>query len=147
MIDREARDKLAEGIRALAAGQITNDQFEDGRVNYRSQDPAITGIFDSGAWHLYDDLSEHKLAGQYRLTRDAKAEIARWILFLKTDNEYEWPKSPWYWPLASLLTFGLLSLVRGAWFRRQGDIDVWPFLRRSDYERVLASPPYLSGER
>ena len=54
MIDREARTKLAELIRHLVAGIITNDEFDDRRPN--STDLAIRDVFYWGAWHLYSDV-------------------------------------------------------------------------------------------
>ncbi len=43
MIDREARTKLAELIRHLVAGMITNDEFDDRRPN--STELAIREVF------------------------------------------------------------------------------------------------------
>ena len=84
MIDCVARRILAEAVRALASGQITNDTFED-RLPVGSHDPAVHEVFQNGAWYLYGDVDEHRLAGPDKLTRAAKSEVARWILFLETD--------------------------------------------------------------
>jgi len=148
MLDRESRTKLAELIRHLATGRITNDEFED-RLSLRSTDPAIWAVFSCGAWCLYSDLWEYQLTGKYRLPKDARREVARWILFLKTDFEYEWPRLSRVRRLLILLgnvfTTGLLSVAYRKYFRRFGDWDVWPFLRRSDYDLALKQPPYFSG--
>ena len=46
MIDRDARNKLAENLRSLASGLITNDEFEDSIP--QSDDKAIIEIFSNG---------------------------------------------------------------------------------------------------
>ena len=80
MIDREARTELAELIRHLVAGLITNEEFGD-RVPSSTEDPAVFEVFFGGAWHLYSDLREYYLKGKHRLPRDLRREVARWILF------------------------------------------------------------------
>ena len=148
MIDREARTKFAQAIRALVAGQITNDEFEDSRLSrLNTSDPAIAAIYQEGAWHLYSDLEEHRLRGKHAISRTDKSHVARWILFLKTDLPYEWPelrgKRFFALGLGNLLTLGLANRFYTRWFKQQGDIDVWPFIRRQDYETALGRPPYL----
>jgi hypothetical protein len=148
MIDRLSRNVVAEAIRALAAGIITNDAFEE-RLPARSQDPAVYALFSSGAWFLYDDLHEHRLVGRYRLRPEARAEVARWVLFLKTDREYEWPSSSGVvaalWLVAVLATLGLLAPVRRHWYGRGGDVAVWPFHKRAHYDEAIKHPAYLTG--
>jgi len=144
MIDRLGRDKLAENLRHLVAGQISNDEYER-RIPLRSKDRAVEEISDE-SWYLYSDLHEYRLRGKYRLKRDARREVGRWILFLKSDLPYEWP----CWPRLSLmfgniLTLGLLAPLVRRWFRRFGDSDVWPFIRRADYENCLKVPPYFAS--
>ena len=89
MIDRQARDLTAELIRHLVSGQITTDQFEDRLPN--SADRAIQEVYSSGPYLLYSDDDEHKLVGDDAVPREAIPDVARWILFLKSDLEYEWP--------------------------------------------------------
>jgi hypothetical protein len=149
MVDRESRTKLGELIRHLAAGQITNDEFEDRLLPLGSADPAVWEVFSSGAWCLYSDLWEYRLTGKYRLPKEARREVARWILFLKTNLEYEWPRLGRFRSLLLLLgnlfSVGLIGVAYRKYFRRFGDWDVWPFLRRSDYDLALKQPPYFTG--
>lgn len=147
MIDRNARDQLAESVRALAAGLISNDEFEDKRLPYSNEDPAIFEIYSNGAWCLYSDLQEYRLRGRHKLDKRTKAVVARWVLFLKTDLPYEWPVAT---PgqgllhlLANVLTLGLANGYFSRKFQSSGEVEVWPFIRRSDYETALSSPPYL----
>jgi hypothetical protein len=150
MIDRKARDILAENYRHLITGQITNDEFED-RLKF-TKDIAIDEIYYRGAWPLYDDLHEHKLTGEWAISEEGKPIAARFILFLKTDLEYEWPRKTggkaFLWALLGVFTLGIITIIRKlvAATGEKGDKDVWPFYRRSDYEAALEAPPYLRGK-
>lgn len=150
MIDRKARNILAESYRHLISGQITNDEFED-RLKF-SKDIAIDEIYYRGAWPLYDDLHEHKLTGEWAISEEGKPIAARFILFLKTDLEYEWPRKTgakaFIWALFGVLTLGVVTIIQKivAATGEKGDKDVWPFYRRSDYEAALEVPPYLRGK-
>jgi hypothetical protein len=150
MIDRVKRDHLAHRLRLLAAGQITNDQFEDS-LDFRSKDRAIWRTYWDGAWPLYDDLREHKLTGKDRLTDETKREISRVILFLKSDREFEWKEIPWLVSvpvgILGFLTFGYLSRLfyRHTW-GKQADTSIWPYYRQSDLEADLSKQPYLTGK-
>ena len=147
MIDRKARAILAENFRHLIAGLITNDQFEDRLV--RSKDAGVNEVFYSGAWPLYDDLHEHKLTGKWAIHTDGKPIAARYILFLKTDLEYEWPRKTGIkevpWAFLAVFTLGLSAVIRNRLIHKgeKGDKTVWPFYRESDYQIALCNQPYL----
>ncbi len=147
MIDSRARSKLAEAARALVAGRITNDQFED-RVP-RSDDPAIREIFAKGFWRLYGDLTEHRLVDAERLGPEKRAFAARCILFLKSGHPYGWPVHSrlgvFGLGLLNLLTLGLFGRVIQRRLLASGNAEVWPFRTDSEYNAALGSPPYLHG--
>ncbi|MGV8122292.1 MAG: hypothetical protein AB2L14_21230 [Candidatus Xenobiia bacterium LiM19] len=112
MVDQHTRDKMAENIRHLVSGTITNREYE-----YRSpcgEDPILEEV-DGLAWFMYDDLHEHRLTGSRSLTKEGRREVARWILFLKTDLEYEGPRVsrlrfyPIFWYYLSIGLFIYLS--------------------------------------
>jgi hypothetical protein len=106
MIDKERRKKLGFHLRQISVGLITNDDFEEAigddvtdgwlpEQYYRSKrakfdDPVILPML-SLCWGLYDDTRRHKLIGKDALNPEAKKVIARCILFLRSDREYEWP--------------------------------------------------------
>jgi len=131
MIDREARDVLAENLRHLVSGRITNEEFEDKtswNEDYRllkSGDPAIGGIFWSFAWCLYSDTWCYRLRGRDALTAEVLRVAAHCIVFLHSDFEYEWPRTPkgvWPpWGLGGLLFYLAvgLALAFAAWGRGQ----------------------------
>lgn len=129
MIDRPSRDQLAELLRQLVAGEISGGEFHDRRP--RSNDLAVREVIEQ-AWLLCRDLPAPKASGRKKLPRDSRGEVTRWILFLETDREYEWPAlSTWARVLGfvpSVITFGLFWAPYRIWFRRQGDFRVWPFV-------------------
>ena len=148
MIDRDARDRMVLQIRRLATGRITNDEFQD-RQPLGSRDPAMMEIFDRGVSGLYSDLHEHRLTGRDRMSREVRREVARIILFLKSDLDYEWP-TPALWQELLWMVAGLLTLRGGGrfymrWMGTHGEVGVWPFLRREDFEQAIRSPCYLAG--
>ena len=152
MIDRSARRAFAQALRYLAIGRITNREFER-RVKpiLPSRDMAIRTLYWSGAWQLYSDFREMRLAGRHALPRAARRDIARWILFLRTPRPFEWPDDrPWVvlaWAPVHIMTFGASAKIRSLRYRRPGDFSVWPFLRRQDYQMALQRPVYLAGMR
>ena len=81
MIDRNSRNRLAELLRSLASGQITNDEFETSIQE--SKDKAIVEVFSNGGWTLYSDMKEYKLNGKNALETVVKKEVAKWVLFFK----------------------------------------------------------------
>ena len=135
MIDRASRDRLAALLRDLSDGNVSKDEFHQQLP--RSKDLAVREIVEQ-AWLLCRDLPEPKAAGLKKLPRDARGEVARWILFLESDREYEWPALS---PLAralgfipSVITFGLFWSPWRWWFKRRGDSRVWPFIDSEHYQ-------------
>lgn len=159
MIDRRRRDAMAELLRHFVAGRLTNDEFEerldvtlnDPRPVRRWEDAALWAI-RSRAWFLYDDLRTHRMKGEWAPSREGRSELARWVLFLYSDSEYEWPIRDFISLsscLMNLLTLGLAQVILSRLLRQRhkamGDWDVWPFVRRSDYEKALEHPRLLAG--
>lgn len=178
MVDKESRKKLALHLRPLSVGLTTNDDFEEAIMKdvsdgwtpenyYRSEkaksdndDPIIKPMLEL-CWGLYDDTRNHKLVGGDELTENAIKIIARCILFLHSDKEYEWPYFNTNNPLLrfSLKDLILSVLTLGHHYRNKreehlisyyewqklGDYDVWPFFRKSDYQDQLTKQPFLNG--
>ena len=128
-IDRSARKRLATLVRRLAAGVITNHQFESECP--QSDDPAIHSIYCCGLWLLYDDFVEHKLVGQWALNRRQRTHVARIVLFLLSGLPYRYPR---------------ITVFDRLWHHRQwraGDESIWPFYSRSEYEATLQNPVFM----
>ncbi|SRR6266496_5862156 len=111
-------------------------------------------------WGLYDDTRNHKLIKSDALNEEALKIIARCILFLHSDREYEWPYFDLNSPLVRFslkdLIFTILTLGHHYCDKREeqiisfyewqklGNYDVWPFFRTSDYEEQRKHPPFLA---
>ena len=150
MIDRKARDEFAELLRHFIAGRMTNEEFEN-RAPLSSKDLAIFEIWWLAAWRLYDDFDEHTLTEEYGASDDERREIARCVLFLKTDQEYQWPRHSTLKELLGnlryLISFGCLSVYDPMELldATAGDLEAWPFIGLKDLEIARRRPPYLAG--
>ena len=155
MVDRVARDKFAELLRHFGAGNLTNDEYEDAAEKIlesaNRKDGSLWAIYSS-AWFLYDDLRTHRLREKWALTDEGRRAVARWILFLHSDLEYEWPIRSFISLSGCLLricTLGLAGFVLGPLnerrMRRLGSWELWPFFREADYQLVTANPRLLGG--
>lgn len=144
MVNREKRLEASGLIRKLATGELTNDDFEDSFPR-EGDDPALAEIYQR-LWFFWSDRFTHRLTGPHQLSEDNFRLCERCVLFLGTDLEYEWPRAMAEAPL-SLVFYRLLRMKRHQErierkalneLERLGDLDVWPFIRRSDYEDALA---------
>jgi hypothetical protein len=150
MVDRDARNRLAEALRHLVTGRMTNYEFDEA-IQIETDDAAFYPIRKQ-AWFLYSDLREHRLVGSDALSKSNKRMVARFILFLHSDLEYEWPRYPFDGVLGAiarglsyLLSFGRIPRQVDKNWEAAGDSDVWPFISRKDYEEALTKPRYLRG--
>ena len=153
MIDRARRYKYAELLRHFAAGLITNDDYVDHYYNIvavtrpghvQFADDGLRAVF-SEAWFLYSDVRTHKVAGKRALSPKTRREVARWILFLYSECEYQWPTIPKFGGLWNVLTLGHWGRNFERQCRRVGDYDYWPFRYRHQYEEALRTPRLLAG--
>jgi hypothetical protein len=157
MVDRVGRDVLAEALRQLIAGTITNLEYEDrahlslnGRKERVAQeDPALWAVF-SRAWFLYTDIREQRLRGKEAIPRNVRRKLATWVVFLKSDVEYRWPIKSFIsftGCILRVLTLGLAGFFIRSRFDRVGDSTIWPFWTREELADALARPVYLAGRR
>jgi hypothetical protein len=143
MLDRAARNHLAERLRHLASGLMSNHRFED--LSQCSADGAVSEVDLRFAWLYYDDMNEHRLTGGLALTYGQRRDFARVILFLKTDFEYEWASKRGFRAFLNS-TFRLIPLRQiPPMITAGGDLRVWPFYRKEDYLAALKSRPYCGG--
>ena len=134
MIDRQSRDLLAEKLRQFVSGQITNFDLEG--IEISSDDAGVYAIADA-SWLLYSDSHEHKATDRNKISGEARESVARWICFLHTDLEYQWPKMNQAGEVLATffnkITFGLWGRLthmnkRINTFAEAGDVEYWPFL-------------------
>jgi hypothetical protein len=178
MVDKDRRKKLAFYLRQLSVGLTTNDDFEEALMEditdgwlpeqyYRSKqaksDDSIIQPMLELCWGLYDDTRQHKLIKSDQLTEEAFRIIARCILFLHSDREYEWPYFDSNNPLLKFslkdLIFTILTLghhyrnkkeehlISYYEWQKLGDYEVWPFFTKTDYQEQLKFQPFLSDRK
>ena len=151
MVDRKARNKFAELLRHFASGQITNGELE-GQIPLPSKNLAIKEIRWFAACPLYEDIDEHTFTEEYSLSDDERREIAKCILFLKTDQEYQWPQHSALKELLAALKylfgFGHVPIycAKELLDAAAGDLEAWPFIHLKDLETTRKRPPYLAGK-
>ena len=144
MVDRRARDGYAQLLRHFAAGCVLNWHYEDfAEAFLTSEDRAVAEVFWA-VWPAYCDVRKHYLSGKDRLDADGRRVVARYLLFLYSNLEYEWPVRRRTRLWANLFTLGLWGLIRPI-VPSGGDDKVWPFFRRSDLELEKARPRLLGG--
>src|SRR5687767_3209542 len=176
MIDFERRKKLAYHLRHLSIGLTTNDEFEEAVMEdvsagslpeyyysskqAKTDDPIIQPMLEL-CWGLYDDTRQHRLTKSDELNEETLKIIARCILFLHSNREYEWPYFHINNPLLkfdlkdlilTILTLGhhyrnkreeqLISFIE---WQKLGDYEVWPFIKKTDYQEQLKYQPFLNG--
>ena len=148
MIDRQSRDRLAAALRHYVSGQITNDDLDAISVDWRDRGAAAVKAM---SWRLYSDLERHYATHEHALNKEAKRDIARWIVFLHSDLEYVWPNHQ----LIETQGGPLNALTLGWWDKRKkriwdafleaGDFSVWPFCHRTEFEEAISHPRLLAG--
>lgn len=152
MVDRNGRDASAELLHHFAARVIANDEYEaraDRIIQDGDDDPALWNVW-LGSWPLYDDVRTHRLRGRWALPRSGRRQIARWILFLYSDREYEWPNPPirdlgaW---LLSIATLGRCGKPRARKRKEMGSAKDWPSFRSGDLAAEMGRPGLFTGGR
>lgn len=145
MIDRSARELAAEQVRHFINGGTTNFEFECSEPD--TEDEAVLAIYDT-LWLFYDDLKEHKLVGEQAIPKNTKKIMARWLMFLYSGQEYEWPSISY--PGVRPLQHGFISKILGgpekeAKFMQHGNYDLWPFISEEAYLNAKQNPTLLSS--
>ncbi|NUR45908.1 MAG: hypothetical protein HOP91_07105 [Sphingomonas sp.] len=148
-IDRPKRDLAAKLVRQFRDGEIDSDDLE-AQWPARTEDRAIEAI-ESRVWAFYDDQWPRRMRGRQAATPDEREALTRYAAFLDSSLPYEWSKSNFYGlggcGCMVFLSLGLLWPVdwwikqrndrEEAELRQEGDLDVWPFIRRTDSDRYL----------
>lgn len=172
MVDKERRKKLAFHLRQLSVGLISNDEFAEAIMEDVSDGWPLSQIYNSDlsksgdlvfgpmlmyCWGLYSENRNYSMVGADALSKDELALVARCILFLRSDREYEWPyfdtRSFFLKDLfLSIITLGYHFYKRRKEHKRSfeewkksGDFDLWPFYSKAEYADQLNNPSFLAG--
>jgi len=148
MIDRVARDRLAEATRHYLTGLSTNFEFDDSIFSVKNNDPSIAAIRNQ-LWLIYDDLRKHFHRGQWILSEEQRVIVLRIILFLKSDYEYIWPVVPWWYsalrPLIWVFTFGVGTRHLDGKYHYKDELNIWPFANEEEINTAKNEPKYLAS--
>jgi hypothetical protein len=134
---------------------LTNDKYEDAAClifkDADREDHSLGAIY-SRVWHFYDDLREHRLRDKHELSEEGRRAVARCVVFLHSDFEYQWPIKSFIslsGCFLRLCTFGLAGLILNPInerrLQRMGSWDLWPFFRETDYQSAITRPRLLGG--
>ena len=91
----EKRRALAQQLRWLIGGRITNDQFDDFLCEENcldSKDTTIAEIAD-WSWGLYSDLVPYRLKGKHTVAEEDRTAAIRAIVLLRSGENYQWPQA------------------------------------------------------
>jgi hypothetical protein len=145
MIDQAHRKRTRQLLKNLALGRTTNYECENDFMDMlaRSKDPVIFALFRT-VRELSGD-AEQRLSETFSRGGQMRKRLCRWILFLQTDLEYEWPKErlapglrDFYKPSWLDKLFGISERTNFG-FCSRGEYRVWPFFRESDFNAIKAS--------
>ncbi len=161
MVDREARDQMARSLRHLAIGRITDKQF----------DAALEPLPFSGKDRIFEAIFKET----YDIKTASRHEVARWILFLQSENDYIWPGMDELSNPFSLIMTASIALILGSVLHnpcigwgitvagyaviadvavrccnpkscKPGDLKVWPFHKQDDFDEAKRHPRLLNGK-
>ena len=93
MRDLAKRRALAEQVRWLIGGRITNDAFENFLYDegcFGSEDRTVDEIA-WWAWSLYSDARTYRLMGKHAVDRTTRNRAIRAIVLLRSGQDYRWP--------------------------------------------------------
>lgn len=91
--DLKLRRELAQQLRWLVGGRITNDAFDDflyERGCLGSDDRTVDELAWWG-WTLYSDTHTYRLTGKHTVGEDLRLSAVRAVVFLRSNTDYEWP--------------------------------------------------------
>lgn len=148
MVDRDSRSRTQVLLKKIALGRATNIESENEFYELfpRSKDPVVFALFRTVREMSGD--KEHSLASAFSRGSEMRKRLCRWILFLRSDFEYEWPQDRLAPGLRDIYRPSWLDKLLGRQFRllrsnemycRQGDYHVWPFKRVADFESAKSA--------
>ncbi len=147
MLDQPTRDRLAESLRQLISGAMTNLALNDFLLEQAegSEDRGVREIAMQ-TWLLCEEEQVYPI----EITESQRCDIARWILFLHSGHEMEWPSEPSRfvtWPVRFLdcITGRRFKLYDKYFPQAHGDYCYWPFFRKEDYDKAVESQKSMRG--
>ena len=111
MIDKESRSHARTLLKQFALGKLTGCECESefSELYPNSQDAVIYALYRT----IFEISGDADKPLPYIFSRgsEMRKRICRWIFFLKTDLEYEWPKDR--------LAPGIKDFYKPNWFDKK----------------------------
>ena len=108
MVDRDARNRLANLIRRYLGEEITAFEIDDALDEFRSSDDDTVRFVSDDVWHYYDDCDDHLVV----LTKPTWNYFQRLLLLLESDSEVRVTRST-NWSYTQAVAAVLLLLCIG----------------------------------
>ena len=141
MVNRSSRNKACQILKRFALGRITDCDCENAFTYlWPDKDGVLFALYRT-VFEISGD-TDKSLAYIFLRGSEMRKRVCRWILFLKTDLEYEWPEDrlapgirDFYNPnfFDKLFCLEARIIRSNQKFISQGDYQVWPFFRDSDF--------------
>ena len=108
MINRDARNRLAQLIRRYLDEDIKAFDFDDALDEFRESDDDAVRFVADALWYHYDDCDDHLVV----LSKQEWNYFQRLLLLLESDSIVKVTKS-WRWTYSQILAASLLLLCLG----------------------------------
>jgi hypothetical protein len=145
MIDRKSREQVALALRQFASGRLSqNELYALTTQVEHSPDRGVATLAEAIYWQFIN-LGPKRLVGRHAPTSEARRDVARWVLFLRSDEPYVWPdRGPSLGDIGrAVLTLGKSWIAQCEQRSRIGDESFWPFVSRQQLERVARVHPFI----
>jgi hypothetical protein len=150
VIDREARDRLALSLRRLGSGRVTASEHDEECSSLcGSPDPVIQAVAEVTYW-AFCDFGPERYDGRNRLSATARRDIARVVIFLRSDYEYLWP-SEHDWSIVRYIIHRLsfrfirISSEEVARWEQVVEERAWPFVTAAEVAVAATVPAFRSS--
>lgn len=142
MINQASRNESCRILKKFALGKITGSECENAFAELWPNDDRILFALYRTIFEISGD-TDKPLPHLFARGSEMRKRVCRWIFFLKTDLEYEWPEDrfapgvrdlykPNWFDKLFLLEARIIRLNRN--YISRGDYQVWPFFRQSDFD-------------
>jgi len=132
MVDAKYRLEMADAIDSYLHDAIDNHELDDVLNNRSTNDLACTEIAAEMS-RFIDDFKKHYYSDA-KLASDYKRGVERWVVFLRTSNE---------WPLPACPRENVLKVLLSIFRRRESTPftrnPFWPYANEFDWNVVLVT--------
>jgi len=137
MVDRNARNILAQGLSQYLDNEIDNLKLDECISNIHTDDLLVLELRRQ-VWLLYDDFRRHRNEGKWKLPENIENGVRRWVQLLRSDTEWTAIKGDDEEPAHSVpnrLMRSLLKLLQLCWRLDAAFVvnEFWPFRDCEEY--------------